>query len=68
MSARHSFARIREIVPVPNLIGIQRDSFGWFLEQGLEEVFAERSPMQNSLDSDTDPECGADRGRRSDGK
>jgi len=42
---RKSFARIREAVPVPNLIQIQRDSFDWFKREGLRELFAEISPI-----------------------
>jgi len=44
---RHSFARIAEVVPIPNLIKVQRDSFDWFLNIGLQELFAEISPIQD---------------------
>jgi DNA-directed RNA polymerase beta subunit len=44
-AARHSFARITEIMPMPNLNNIQHDSFKWFLEEGVTEVFAEISPI-----------------------
>src|SRR5919197_15958 len=46
-AARKSFARIPEIQHVPNLIQIQRDSFQWFLTEGLKELFAEISPIQD---------------------
>src|SRR6476469_2624428 len=46
-AARHSFARIAEVTPIPNLIKIQRDSFDWFLREGLKELFAEISPIQD---------------------
>src|SRR4051812_18634918 len=46
-AARHSFARIAEVAPIPNLIKIQRDSFEWFLREGLKELFAEISPIQD---------------------
>src|SRR5919197_376012 len=46
-AARKSFARIPEIQSVPNLIQIQRDSFNWFLREGLKELFAEISPIQD---------------------
>src|SRR5438046_7673473 len=46
-AARHSFARIAEAAPIPNLIKVQRDSFEWFLREGLRELFAEISPIQD---------------------
>src|SRR6202521_1993471 len=46
-AARHSFARINEVAPIPNLIKVQRDSFEWFLREGLKELFAEISPIQD---------------------
>ncbi len=46
-AARRSFARIQEVAPIPNLIKIQRDSFNWFLREGLKELFAEISPIQD---------------------
>src|SRR4030088_1932299 len=46
-AARHSFARIAELAPIPNLIKVQRDSFEWFLREGLKELFAEISPIQD---------------------
>src|SRR5437764_12102886 len=46
-AARHSFARIQEVAPIPNLIKVQRDSFEWFLREGLKELFAEISPIQD---------------------
>src|SRR5207244_2792258 len=33
--------------PVPNLIQIQRESFQWFLNEGLRELFAEISPISD---------------------
>ncbi|HYY89789.1 MAG TPA: DNA-directed RNA polymerase subunit beta, partial [Chloroflexota bacterium] len=45
--ARQSFARITEVAPIPNLIKVQRDSFDWFLREGLKELFAEISPIQD---------------------
>src|SRR6185369_7281185 len=46
-AARHSFARIAEVSPIPNLIKVQRDSFEWFLREGLRELFAEISPISD---------------------
>ncbi|HEV8637094.1 MAG TPA: DNA-directed RNA polymerase subunit beta [Chloroflexota bacterium] len=42
---RQSFARISEVLPIPNLIDIQIRSFQWFMEEGLKELFAEISPI-----------------------
>ncbi len=46
-AARHSFARISEVAPIPNLIKVQRDSFERFVREGLKELFAEISPIQD---------------------
>ncbi|MDR1413131.1 MAG: DNA-directed RNA polymerase subunit beta [Actinomycetes bacterium] len=45
--ARRNFGKSPEILDVPNLIGIQRDSFTWFQEKGLREVFDEISPISD---------------------
>jgi len=42
---RKSYARIRDIHPIPNLIEVQIDSFKWFLAEGLKELFDEVSPI-----------------------
>ncbi|MHB8990837.1 MAG: DNA-directed RNA polymerase subunit beta [Chloroflexota bacterium] len=44
---RLSFARIADVMQIPNLIQVQRDSFRWFQEEGLKELFAEISPIQD---------------------
>ncbi len=44
---RISFSRIPEVLSLPDLIGIQRESFDWLLRDGLSEVFAEVSPIQD---------------------
>jgi DNA-directed RNA polymerase subunit beta len=46
-SARKSYARIPEVLPIPNLIELQLDSFAWFVEKGLHELFAEISPIKD---------------------
>ena len=38
-TTRKSFARIEEILEMPNLIEVQKKSYEWFLDQGLREVF-----------------------------
>src|ERR671932_645196 len=55
-AARHSFARITEVAPIPNLIKVQRDSFEWFLREGLKELFAEISPIQDFTSRNMDLE------------
>jgi DNA-directed RNA polymerase subunit beta len=55
-AARHSFARIAEVAPIPNLIKVQRDSFDWFLREGLKELFAEISPIQDFTSRNMDLE------------
>ena len=42
---RMSFSKINEPIGLPNLIEIQKDSFGWFLETGLMEVLKDVSPI-----------------------
>ncbi|MCL2491215.1 MAG: DNA-directed RNA polymerase subunit beta [Coriobacteriia bacterium] len=42
---RRSFAKSPEILHVPNLIAIQKESFKWFCNEGLQEVFNEISPI-----------------------
>ena len=42
---RRSFGKSPEILAVPNLLSIQRDSFKWFQEKGLRAVFDEISPI-----------------------
>ena len=38
-NTRMSFAKINEVLEMPNLIEIQKNSYKWFLEKGLKEVF-----------------------------
>ncbi|PLS32267.1 DNA-directed RNA polymerase subunit beta [Carnobacterium maltaromaticum] len=42
---RRSFARISEVLELPNLIEIQTDSYQWFLDEGLREMFKDISPI-----------------------
>lgn len=44
---RRSYARISEVLEVPNLIEIQQKSYEWFLEEGLREMFQDISPIQD---------------------
>lgn len=42
---RMSYARINEVLEMPNLIEIQKDSYQWFIDAGLAEVFHDISPI-----------------------
>ncbi|NLZ93990.1 MAG: DNA-directed RNA polymerase subunit beta [Firmicutes bacterium] len=44
---RRNYARIDEILELPNLIEIQQSSYDWFLKEGLQEMFNEISPIQD---------------------
>jgi DNA-directed RNA polymerase subunit beta len=44
---RMSYSRIEEILEIPNLIEIQQESYRWFLEEGLGEVFNDISPIED---------------------
>src|SRR5438552_7478367 len=44
---RMNFATLPEIMPLPNLIQTQIDSFEWFCREGLQELFDEISPIQD---------------------
>ncbi len=44
-SVRMSYSRQKEVLEMPNLIEIQKDSYQWFLKEGLKEVFDDISPI-----------------------
>ncbi|MFH2073305.1 MAG: DNA-directed RNA polymerase subunit beta, partial [Actinomycetota bacterium] len=44
---RFSFAKIPEVLPPPDLLSVQHESFSWFLERGLKEIFEEISPIED---------------------
>ena len=44
-TTRKSFARINEILEMPNLIEVQKNSYQWFLDEGLREVFADTASI-----------------------
>ena len=44
---RFSFANLDEVLPLPDLVSVQRDSFDWFLSKGLAETFADISPIED---------------------
>ena len=44
-NTRKSFAKINEVLDMPNLIEVQKNSYQWFVEEGLKEVFSEASTI-----------------------
>ena len=46
-SLRMSFSRQKEVLEMPNLIEIQKNSYDWFLTEGLREVFDDISPIED---------------------
>lgn len=46
-SVRMSYSRQKEVLKMPNLIEVQKDSYQWFLDEGLREVFADISPISD---------------------
>ncbi|MDP4126405.1 MAG: DNA-directed RNA polymerase subunit beta [Bacillota bacterium] len=44
---RWSYSRIREVLDMPNLIEIQQNSYRWFLDEGLRDMFRDISPIQD---------------------
>ena len=46
-SSRMSYARQKEVLQMPNLIEVQKDSYQWFLDYGLKEVFEDISPISD---------------------
>ena len=44
---RMSYSRRKEVLEMPNLIEVQKDSYQWFLDEGLKEVFDDISPIED---------------------
>ncbi|ABO48756.1 DNA-directed RNA polymerase subunit beta [Desulforamulus reducens MI-1] len=44
---RWNYGKLREVLDLPNLIEVQRNSYEWFLQEGLREVFHDISPIQD---------------------
>jgi DNA-directed RNA polymerase subunit beta len=44
---RRTFAKLAEVLPPPNLISVQKESFDWFLNTGLEETLQDISPIED---------------------
>ena len=60
---RYSFGNLEDVLELPDLISIQRDSFKWFLDTGLQQIFRDISPitdfsenLQLELEFDPDDE------------
>ncbi|MGN0618759.1 MAG: DNA-directed RNA polymerase subunit beta, partial [Ruminiclostridium sp.] len=47
-TTRMSFSKINEVIEMPNLIEIQKNSYKWFLEEGIKEVFEDISSITDS--------------------
>ena len=45
--ARKSFSRLKHVLDLPNLIDIQKASFSWFMEEGLQETINDISPIED---------------------
>jgi len=52
MSKRKSFSELAEVMPMPDLIEIQTDSYKWFLKEGLAELFDEINPVTDFIGRD----------------
>ncbi len=46
-NVRMSFQRQKEVLEMPNLIEVQKNSYQWFLDEGLKEVFNDISPIED---------------------
>ena len=46
-SIRMTYQRQKEVLEIPNLIEVQKDSYNWFVTDGLKEIFADISPIED---------------------
>ena len=46
-NSRLSFAKIPKVLDIPDLLIVQKDSFNWFIEEGLKEILDEISPIED---------------------
>ena len=44
-TTRKTFAKIGDFIEIPNLIQVQKDSYDWFVKEGLGEVLKDISPI-----------------------
>ncbi len=47
VAERFSFGKIPEVLELPDLLAVQHESFRWFLDEGLREIFEELSPIED---------------------
>ncbi|MBI3956449.1 MAG: DNA-directed RNA polymerase subunit beta [Candidatus Kerfeldbacteria bacterium] len=52
LTTRRFFTKLREAIPLPNLIEVQQSSYQWFFEEGLKELFDEISPIKDFIGRD----------------
>ena len=45
-----TYQRQEEVLPIPNLIEVQKDSYNWFVNDGLKEIFDDISPIEDFAD------------------
>ncbi|MEY3977886.1 MAG: DNA-directed polymerase beta subunit [Actinomycetota bacterium] len=48
---RYSFASLEEVLEMPDLLAVQKDSFEWFMRDGLRDVFTDLSPIKTNDNS-----------------
>ena len=46
---RKSFSKIEDVLEMPNLIEVQKKSFKWFLDVGMDEVLRDASPVKDFM-------------------
>ena len=46
-ASRKDFSKVGDYIEMPNLIKVQRDSYDWFVEEGLGEVLKDISPIED---------------------
>ena len=49
-SVRMTYQRQKEVLEIPNLIEVQKESYNWFVNEGLKEIFADISPIEDFAD------------------
>ncbi|MEE1109218.1 MAG: DNA-directed RNA polymerase subunit beta, partial [Lachnospiraceae bacterium] len=49
-SIRMTYQRQKEVLEIPNLIEVQKDSYDWFVTDGLREIFDDISPIEDYTD------------------
>ena len=47
LTQRKYFNKTQEVLPLPNLLEIQANSYKWFIKEGIAEIFEELSPIED---------------------